>query len=72
METRKNGVAKIYSFRKSGKRHHYIEVLSLTLLRMGGEQRVPPTSFSPVTSTNVRISPKNFLTFSFNPFATQV
>ena len=24
----------------------------------------------PVTSTNVGISPKNFLTFSFNPFAT--
>ena len=25
-------------------------------------------SFSPVTSTNVRISSQNFLTFSFNPF----
>ena len=32
----------------------------------------PPTSFSPVTSTNVGISPQNFLTFSFNPFATLV
>ena len=29
----------------------------------------PPTSFSPVTSANIGISPKNFLTFSFNPFA---
>ena len=39
----------------------------LTLFRMGS-QKAPPTSFSPVTSTNVGISPKNFLTFSFNPF----
>ena len=29
-------------------------------------------SFSPVTSTNVGISPLNFLNFSFNPFATLV
>ena len=29
-----------------------------------------PASFSPVTSTNVGIRPQNFLTFSFNPFAT--
>ena len=46
----------------------------LTLFRMRGwregrrgegmEQKCPATSFSPVTSTNVRISPKNFLTFS--------
>ena len=34
----------------------------------GGSKRGPPTSFSPVTSTNVTISPQNFLTFSFNPF----
>ena len=27
-----------------------------------------PTIFSPVTSTNVGINLKNFLTFSFNPF----
>ena len=32
----------------------------------------PPSSFSPVTSTNVGLSPQNFLTFSFNPFATLV
>ena len=32
----------------------------------------PNTSFSPVTSENVGISPKNFLTFSFNPFTTLV
>ena len=45
----------------------------LTLFRMGeGRQKDPPTSFSPVTSTNVGISPKNFLTFRFNPLATLV
>ena len=46
--------------------------LILTLFRMygggGGAQKFPPTSFSPVTSTNVGISFQNFLTFSFNPF----
>ena len=35
---------------------------------VGGEHKGAPTSFSPVTSTNVEISPKKFLTFSFNPF----
>ena len=46
----------------------------LTLFRLGGgggggeAKRPTPTSFSPVTSTDVGISPKNFLTFSFNPF----
>ena len=38
----------------------------------GVGQKGPPTSFFPVTSTNVRIGPQNFLTFSFNPFATLV
>ena len=37
----------------------------------GGKQ-VPPTSFSPVTSTNVGLGPQNFQTFSLNPFATLV
>ena len=37
-----------------------------------GGQKSPPTSFSPVTSTNVRISAQNVLAFSFNPFATLV
>ena len=34
----------------------------LALLRMGGEagQKAPRTSFSPVTSTDVSISAKNF------------
>ena len=35
-------------------------------------QKGPPTSFSSVTSTNVGFGPQNFLTFSFNPFATLV
>ena len=34
----------------------------------GQGQKDPPTNFCPVTSTNVGISPKNFLTFSYNPF----
>ena len=49
---------------------HYINPI-----QDGGEAKrlpPPPTSFSPVTSTNVGISPKVFLTFSYNPFATLV
>ena len=38
----------------------------------GGGKNIPPIIFSPVTSTNVGFGPKNFLTFSFNPFATLV
>ena len=41
-------------------------------IQNGGTKSLPPTSVSPVTSTNVEISPKNFLNFSFNPFATLV
>ena len=39
-----------------------------------GAKRPPPllTSFSSVTSANVEISPRNFLTFSFNPYVTLV
>ena len=40
---------------------------------MGGRaKKVPPTNFSPVTSTNVEFGPQNFLAFSFNAFATLV
>ena len=35
-------------------------------------QKSPPTSFSPVTFTNVGISFQFFLAFSFDPFATMV
>ena len=38
----------------------------------GLAKETPPTSFFPVTSTNVRISHYNFLIFSFNPFVTLV
>ena len=51
-------------------------LIRITLFRMGdggGRQKAPPpTSFSSVTSTKVGVSPQNFLTFSFNPFATVV
>ena len=38
----------------------------------GGGVEIPPTSSSPVTSTNIGFRPQNILTFSFNPFATLV
>ena len=38
----------------------------------GGQKVSPPTSFSPVTSTNLEPSPQNFLTFGFDLFATLV
>ena len=38
----------------------------------GGTKKVPTTSFSSVTSPNVGISLRNFVTFSFNPFPTLV
>ena len=39
---------------------------------VGVGTKMPPTRFSPVTSTNVGFVPQNFLTFSFNPFVTLV
>ena len=49
-------------------------IYNLTLFRKGGRGRggkkATPTSFSPVTSINIALSPQNFSTFSFNPFAT--
>ena len=44
----------------------------LTLLKMVGRggKNAPLPVFSPVTSTGVELSPKNFLTFSLNSFAT--
>ena len=38
--------------------------------RGGGEQKGPPTSFSPVTSRKVGTSLQNFLAFSFNLLST--
>ena len=44
---------------------------NVTLFRMGRNgAKDPPTSFFPVTSISIGISPKNFLTFSFDHFAT--
>ena len=39
---------------------------------VGRGKKPQPTKFSQVTSTDVGISPKNFLTFSFNSFVTLV
>ena len=48
-------------------------VFLLTLFRMGGRgKKATPTSYSPVISTNVGFGFQNFLTFSFNLFATLV
>ena len=49
-------------------------IIHLTQFRMGGEGQKAPilTSSPPVTSTDVGVSHQNFLTFSFNPFATLV
>ena len=41
-------------------------------IQNGERAKRPPTNFCTVTSTNVRISDWNFLTFSFNPFETLV
>ena len=38
----------------------------------GGFGKKAPNQFFPVTSTNVGFGPRNFLTFSFNSFATLV
>ena len=38
----------------------------------GGRAKRRPVPFPPVTSTNIRLSPQNFLTFSFNRFITVV
>ena len=37
-----------------------------------GSKKAAHTSFFPLTSTNVGISPKFFLAFSFSPFDTLV
>ena len=49
------------------------ETIGLNLFRKGGGgKKALPTSFSHETSINMGISPKNFLTFSFNPFTILV
>ena len=48
-------------------------VLTFEPIQNGGRgQKSPSARFSTATSTNVAISPQNFLTFSFNSFATLV
>ena len=50
--------------------HEFLNLL--TLFRLGGGQKASPTSFFPVTSANIGIGRQNFLTFTFDPFATLV
>ena len=46
-----------------------LNVELLNLFRMEGGRKASPTG---VTSTNIGISPKNFLIFSFNTFSTLI
>ena len=52
----------------------YVANLYEMLWEEGGGAKSPlsSTSFSSVTSTNVRFGPKKFMTFSFNSFAILV
>ena len=50
--------------------HNHLNFNFNSIQDEGGKK--PPISFSPVTSTSVGINLQNFLTFSFNPFATLV
>ena len=52
-----------YIFRQS--------LCDLTLFIIEG-QKAPPTSFGPITSTDIGNSPQIFLTFSFKPFSVLV
>ena len=56
------------------KKNVIILLIISTLFRMGGGggKKALLTSFPPVTSKNVVISPKNIFTFGFNPFAKRM
>ena len=54
------------------KKNVIILLIISTLFRMGGGKKALLTSFPPVTSTNVVISPKNIFAFGFNPFAKRM
>ena len=45
---------------------------NINLIQDGGGRKDLPTSCSPVSPTTLGISPQNFLTFNYNPFATLV
>ena len=42
--------------------------ISYSPIQDEGGKKAPPTSFSPVTFTNIGTSSQKFLTFNFNPF----
>ena len=55
------------------KKNVIILLIISTLFKMGGGgKKALLTSFPPVTSTNVVISPKNIFAFGFNPFAKRM
>ena len=58
-------------FRSGADRHNDILTLYSEWEGRGGGKKVPYQIF-PVISTNLGISPQNFLTFSFSPFPTLV
>ena len=53
--------------------HHqtYVNPIQDGVGGRGGGKKALPTIFTPVTSTNVVLIFKNFLSFSFNPFGTR-
>ena len=45
-----------------------LSVAIVNSIQDGEDQEDPPTNFSPLTSTNVRINPEKLFDFSFIPF----
>ena len=72
--TRSNGVFSFNSEHNHPSRDFSEEnrACSLTNPIQDEGRKMLPTSFSPVTSTIVKISPLNYLTFIFNPFVILV
>ena len=56
----------------SGSENFFISINFNPIQDGGVGKKALLTSFSPVTSTSVGISPQNVLAFIFNPFATLV
>ena len=52
--------------------YFYVLLFLVRLFNPIQDGECPPTSFFPVTSTNVAISPQNFVTFSFHPFGVKL
>ena len=63
---------KIYKFKQKNIEKNILIYFNPIQDGGGGGKKAPPTSFSPLTSTDVGISPQNFLTFIFDPFPALV